>query len=170
MTDHGAHHPNVWDLFWPLPLVPNFLIFLALMIYLLRGPIREFFRERTARLREALEAGARARQEAEALRAQLARDVAELPAARERLRADLRAAAEEQRRAMAEAGARAAERIRTDARALAEQEFAAARQALRAEVIDEAIRQATATIRTAIRPEDQERFVNEFVGGAGASG
>jgi F0F1-type ATP synthase membrane subunit b/b' len=152
MTEHAAHHPTVWDLFWPLPLVPNFLIFLGLMIYLLRGPIREFFRERTARLREALEAGARARQEAEALRAQLARDVAELPAARERLRADLRAA------------------IRTDARALAEQEFAAARQALRAEVIDEAIRQATATIRTAIRPEDQERFVNEFVGGAGASG
>ena len=170
MTEHAAHHPTVWDLFWPLPLVPNFLIFLGLMIYLLRGPIREFFRERTARLREALEAGARARQEAEALRAQLARDVAELPAARERLRADLRAAAEEQRRAMVEAGARAAERIRTDARALAEQEFAAARQALRAEVIDEAIRQATATIRSAIRPEDQERFVNEFVGGAGASG
>src|SRR2546426_8323473 len=32
----------------------------------------------------------------------------------------------------------------------------------------EAVRQATALIRQAIRPEDQERFVREFVTGAGA--
>ena len=170
MTEHVAHHPTVWNLFWPLPAVPNFLIFAALMVYFLRGPLREFFRARTERLRDALEAGARARQEAEALRSELARDVANLPATRERLRADLQAAAEQQRRAVVEAGKRAAERIRADARLLAEQELTAARQALRAEVIDEAIRQAVAIVRTAVRPEDQERFVTEFVHAAGVTG
>jgi F-type H+-transporting ATPase subunit b len=169
MTEHVAHHPTPWDLFWPLPVVPNFLIFAALMVYFLRGPLREFFRTRAERLRDALEAGARARREAESLRSELARDVADLPAAQERLRADLRAAAEQQRRAVVEAGQRAAQRIRADARLLAEQELAAARQALRAEVIDEAIRQAVAIVRTAVRPEDQERFVTEFVGAAGVS-
>ena len=51
----------------------------------------------------------------------------------------------------------------SDARLLAEHEFAAARDALRAEVIEEAVRQATAIIRDAIRPDDQERLVRDFV-------
>ncbi len=40
----------------------------------------------------------------------------------------------------------------------------AARAALRTEVIEEAVRQATALIRATVRPEDQERFVRDFVG------
>ena len=43
-----------------------------------------------------------------------------------------------------------------------------ARAALRSEVIEEAVRQATALVRRAIRPEDQQRFVREFVAGVGA--
>src|SRR5438874_737131 len=117
---------------------------------------------------EALQAGPRARAEAEALRATLARDVENLPALRSQLRADLRATAERECEALLALGRTAAERIRTDARLLAEHEFAAARAALRAEVIEEAVRQATALIRQAIRPEDQEQFVREFVAGAGA--
>jgi F-type H+-transporting ATPase subunit b len=169
MTEHGTGQPTPWDLIWPTPVVANFLIFVFLLVYYLRGPAREYFRARTARLREALAAGARARSEAESLRAELARAVREMPALRERLRADVRTTAEEQRRAILELGARAAERIRSDARVLAEQEVVAAREALRAEVVEEAVRQATVLIRAAMRPEDQERLVGEFVTGAGAS-
>ena len=79
-----------------------------------------------------------------------------------------RARAARLREALRARGRAAGERIRTDARLLAEHEFAAARAALRAEVIEEAVRQATALVRQAIRPEDQERFVREFVTGAGA--
>ena len=80
----------------------------------------------------------------------------------------MRATAERECEALLALGRAAAERIRTDARLLAEHEFAAARAALRSEVIEEAVRQATVLIRQAIRPEDQERFVREFVAGAGA--
>jgi F-type H+-transporting ATPase subunit b len=141
----------------------------ALMVYLLRGPIVEFFRGRTARLREGLQAGARARREAEALRAMLKRDIENLPAARTQLVADMRATAELQRQNLLATGRKAAERIRADARLLAEQEIAAARQALRAEVIAHAAEEATALVRRAIRPEDQERFVRDFVVSAGAT-
>lgn len=166
-TGHAPHRvPVVKDLFLP---AANFAVFAALLIYFLRGPVREFFRARTERLRDALEAGARARREAEALRAELARDVADLPALRERLRADLRATAERERDALLESGRRGAARLREDARALADHEVIAARHALRTEVIDEAVRQATALIRGAVRPEDQERFVREFVTQAGAA-
>jgi F-type H+-transporting ATPase subunit b len=166
MTEHGAESPSL------LPLllgVVNFSIFVALLVYFLRGPIREYFRERTERLRNALAAGARARREAEELRATLAKDVADLPALRERLRADVLATAERERATMVAAGVNVAERIRSDARLLAEHELAAARQSLRREIIDEAVREAIAIVRQAIRPEDQERLIREFVSGAGAT-
>jgi F-type H+-transporting ATPase subunit b len=164
----GGHHPepSVGELLLP---VVNFLIFLWVLRRFLVGPIVEFFRMRAERLREAIAAGNRARAEAEALKAQLARDRANLPAIREQLRADLRSAAERQRDLLIAAGRQAADRIRTDARLVAEQELQSAREALRAELVDEAVRQAVALVRSALSAGDQERFVQEFISGAGAS-
>ena len=58
----------------------NFLLFVALLVRFLRVPIRDYFRARSERLTEGLAAGARARERAEALRATIARDLADLPA------------------------------------------------------------------------------------------
>src|SRR5438132_6253201 len=117
MTEHAAHHATVGDLLWP---ALNFVIFVALLVRFLRAPAVEYFRARTARLREALQAGARARAEAEALRSAIARDVANLPALRAQLRADLRDTAEREREDLLARGRTAAGRIRGDARLLAE--------------------------------------------------
>ncbi len=157
---------TIWDLHWP---VLNFVIFVGILVHYLRGPIREYFRERTARLREALAAGSRARSEAEALRATLARELEALPALRTRLRADLRATAERERETILATARQAAERIRNDAKLVADHELEAARDALRAEVIDEAVRQATAMVREALRAEDHQRLVREFVREAAVS-
>ncbi len=158
---HAEHHaPSIDTLLWP---AVNFLIFAALLVRALRGPLREYFRSRAEQIREALEAGARACREAQALKAELERDLADLPALRERLRADVRAAADEQRARRVEQGRRAAERIRADARLIAEHEVSAARTALRMDLIDEAVREATALVRGALGPEDQARFVNDFL-------
>src|SRR5437667_12585436 len=91
MTEHAAHHATVGGLLWP---ALNFVIFVALLVRFLRAPAVEYFRARAARLREALQAGARARAEAPALRATLARDVESLPTPRAPPRAHLRAHAE----------------------------------------------------------------------------
>jgi len=149
--------------------VVNFVLFVALLIRFLRAPVRDYFRTRGERLTEALAAGARAREKAKALRAAIARDLADLPALRERLRADLLAAAERERSRLIERGREAADRIRADARVLAEQEFVAARRALRNEVIDDAVRQATALLRQALTPGDQERLVRDFIQSARAA-
>src|SRR2546422_8522830 len=85
MTEHAAHHATVGDLLWP---ALNFAIFVAVLVRFLRPPAVEYFRARAARLREALQAGTRARAEAEALRAALARDVENLPALRSQLRSE----------------------------------------------------------------------------------
>jgi F-type H+-transporting ATPase subunit b len=162
MSEHVAQHtgPGLGDLFWP---ALNFIIFVAVLVRFLRGPVGEYFRARTARLRDALLAGARAREEAEALRATLARDIADLPAVEEKLRQDMRAAAEVEAEHLLALGRGAAERIRSDARVLAQQELEAAQRLLRQETIDEAIRQATTLIRRALEPADQHRFVRDFV-------
>ena len=166
MTEHGAH-PGIGSLL--LPLI-NFLLFAGLIIWKLPGPVREFFRQRTARLRDALAAGKRALAEAEETRAALERDVRELPGTIANLKADIQSTADRQRANLLEVARRAADRIRADARLLAEHEVAAARHALRTEVVEEAVRQATDLIRGAIRGEDQERLVRDFVQSAGTAG
>src|SRR5207244_42423 len=83
-----VHHATVGALLWP---TLNFVIFVAVLVHFLRAPAVEYFRARTARLREALQTGARARAEAQALRAALARDVENLPARRARPRAGVTA-------------------------------------------------------------------------------
>ena len=163
--EHAAH-AGIGDLFWP---ALNFAIFAWVLVQYVFGPVREFFRARSERLHEALAAGVRARDEAKALRAQLEKDIAALPTLLEKLRSDLRAAAERERGTLLEQGRHAAERIRSDAEMLAAQEFTSARDALRTEVLEEAVREATRLVRGAVRSEDQERLVHEFVAGAGAA-
>ena len=165
MTEHGAH-PGVGSLL--LPLI-NFLLFAAVIIWKLPGPVREFFRQRTARLRDALAAGKRALAEAEEIRAALERDVRELPGTIANLKADIHSTADRERANLLAVARRAADRIRADARLLAEHEVGAARHGLCTEVVEEAIRQATDLIRGGIRGDDQERMVREFVQSAGTA-
>jgi F0F1-type ATP synthase membrane subunit b/b' len=56
MTEHGAP-PGIGSIV--LPAI-NFLLFVGLIVWKLPGPVKEFFRQRTARLREALAVGRRA--------------------------------------------------------------------------------------------------------------
>ena len=158
--EHGIHEPSIADLLFP---AINFIIFALVLVRFLSGPIREFFRERTERLREGLAAGKRARLEAEQLRAQLTRDLDALPGIKERLRSDLLATAEESRAALLTQGREAADRIRADARLVGEQEGESARRGVRSEIVDEAIRQATALVHDEVKPDDQSRFVRNFV-------
>jgi F0F1-type ATP synthase membrane subunit b/b' len=160
VVEPGAHEPGIGDLLFP---AINFAIFAFVLVRYLAGPIREYFRERTERLRDGLQAGKRAHEQAASLRAQLDQDLRDLPAVRERLKADLLDPAEEARVTLLAQGRQAAERIRTDAALVAEQEAQAAERAVRAEIVEEAIRQATAIVREQVTADDQARFVRDFV-------
>jgi F-type H+-transporting ATPase subunit b len=166
-ADHAPHHaPHISELVLP---ALNFALFAALLVWKLRGPIVEYFRDRTERIRDALAAGTRARAEAAALEAEIARDLAALPALSERIRSDLRSAAEGERDQLVAQGHRTAERLRADAKLLADQEALAAMREVRREVAEEAVREATALVRGALGPDDQQRFVREFVQSAGTA-
>lgn len=160
MTGHELHDPVVTDLIKP---AVNFTLFAALVVYAVRGPIGDFFRDRTARIRAALEAGANAKREAEALRAQLERDTADLPSLRAGLVAEMRETAERERTLLLEKARQTAARIRLDAKLTGEQEAAAARSELREATVQRAVAEAARLVREAITPEDQARTVQEFV-------
>lgn len=165
MTGHELHEPVITDLIRP---AVNFILFAVLLVYAIRGPIRTFLSERTARIRGALEAGARAKREAEALEAQLERDTADLPNVQARLVAEMRDTAERARAVLLEKARATAERIRRDATVAAEQEAEGARAALRSATVEQASAEAVRLVRDTITPQDQSRAVEEFVQAAGA--
>jgi len=166
MTGHEVHHPSVTELIQP---AINFAIFAGVMVYALRAPLKEYFRERTAKIRQGLEVGRKAKSDAEALRAQLERDTADLPAIQARMVAELRDTAERQRELLLRQAREAADRLRADARAASEQEAAAARSALRGLVVDRVVEEALRLVRDGITADDQRRFVEEFAQSARAS-
>ena len=130
----------------------NFAIFAVVLVALPAGPDpRVLPRADRAAARGARRRQARAARGRGAARRSSSATSRELPGTSERLKADLRADRRARARQRSSAqGRQAADRIRADARLLAEHEVAAARSALRAEVVEEAIRQATALVREAI--------------------
>lgn len=160
MTGPELHDPVVTDLIRP---AVNFTLFAGLMVYALTGPVREYFRDRTAKIRAALEAGAKAKRDAESLRAQLERDTADLPRIRASLVAEMRDTAERQRSLLMQEAHEMVERIRVDAKVTAEQEASAARNELRELIVQKVIDDAARLVREAITADDQRRFVDEFV-------
>lgn len=166
MTEHGAgHHELTWGeaLGSLLDPVVNFTIFAVALYVLLRGPLLEYLRDRASTLREALDAGAKARRDAEALRERLQRDLADLPRLREELRAELIDTAERQRDRLLESGRQTAARLKRDAETAATQEAAAARAALRDELVTAAVLGATDIVRSSVGPGDHRRYVREFL-------
>ena len=164
--EHPVTPPSVADLLWP---AVNFGLFVGLIVRAAGPQIRAFFSDRTTSLRTQLAAGAKARAQASAMRAEIECDIAALPALRARLAAEMRETAEHECRRLLDLAREAATRIRNDAQLASAQEFQAARGVLRAEVAAEVAQQAEELIRRTLRPEDQRRFLDEFVAGAGAS-
>jgi F-type H+-transporting ATPase subunit b len=156
----GGEGAGVWDVFWH---ALNLLLLLGVVFYFGRRPIREFFGERRASIRENLESSARQLAAAE-------RGLAEWEGRLERLDAEIeevrsasqRLAEAERERILAEARA-AADRIRSEAGAAVEQEVRRARKALREEAADLAVGLAEQLLRAEVAAADRERLVDEFV-------
>lgn len=160
MTGHEVHHPGITDLIRP---AVNFSLFVCLFVWGFGGAIRDYFRDRTARIRAGLEAGADAKREAEALRVQLERDTADLPNTRARLVAELRETADAERQLLFRKTREAADRIRAESKVAAAHDAAAARAELSELVVRKVVDEASRLVQGAITTDDQQRFVEDFV-------
>lgn len=148
------------DLVWP---AVNLLILLAALFVFARRPIQDFFAARQDRIRDDLDAAARALTEAESRHTEWQRKLAMLDADIARIREQARERAEAERvNVLADASA-AAERIRRDARAAVDQELRRAREELRLEAAELAVELAAEMLRARVNDADRSRLLDDFI-------
>lgn len=148
----------------------NLLLFVGVMFYFLRRPIKEAFRGRQAGIREEL---MRAEEEKAAAVAQLQEvegRLARLDAEVEAIRAQAQREAAEERARIEQATEEEMRKIREQARREIESASKAARAELRAFTAEQSVRLAEEMIRRDIRPEDDARLAKEYVAELGGVG
>jgi F-type H+-transporting ATPase subunit b len=151
---------GVADLIWR---VVNLTLLLAVLFVLARKPIQAFFRDRRDRIKGELQSAAQLRKEAEQRYAKWQRQLVDLDAELERVRATVRERAEAEReRILADARA-GAERIRSDAHVAVEQELRRAREQLREEASALSIQLASELLQAQVSDADRDRLLDEFI-------
>ncbi|HUI26636.1 MAG TPA: ATP synthase F0 subunit B [Candidatus Kryptonia bacterium] len=142
----------------------NFSIFCWIIARFALPVVRDWVRARHDRIVDELGAAAKARAEAEQLKAQWDARLKALDQEIARIRADAAADAGRERDRILDAARKTAEAIRNDARRAADQEIRRAQAELRDSVAREAVTLATQLVRDRLTPADQDRFVSEFLG------
>jgi F-type H+-transporting ATPase subunit b len=148
------------DLFWP---ALNLVILIAVLVYFGRQPIRDFFADRQHRIRDDLDAAAKALAEAEARHTEWQRKLTRLDAEMARIRGQARERAETERKHILAEASASAERIRRDARSAVDQELRRAREELRREATELALELAAETLRARVSDADRSRLVDDFI-------
>lgn len=147
-------------LFWS---VANFVIF-ALIIQRFAWPlIKEYLQDRHDTVVNALEAAAKAKQEAEQLKAEFELRMKSLEDEAQRAQAEVLELAQNEAKKMVEQAEKTAEHIRRDAQLVADQEVARARRELQEESAELVTKIAADLMSAQIKSDDQDRFVKDFL-------
>lgn len=141
----------------------NFVLLLAVLIYVLRKPLTQFFANRRRGIQEDLERAGAILAEAQSRLAEWEGRIAGLDAEVAGIQTAARERAEAERARILEEARISAERIRRDAQAAIEQEARRAREALRVEAAELAVELATKLVREQVTEADRTRLLDEFV-------
>jgi F-type H+-transporting ATPase subunit b len=157
-AEEGGEHGS--NLVWH---AVNLLLLLGVIVYFARSPIQTYMAERRTAIESNLDSARRELESAEAKLAECKARVDSLDREMADIRDAVRAQAEGERdRLLADARA-AADRIRRDARLAVEQEGLRARENLREEAADLAVRLAGDLLKRQVGDADRSRLVDEFV-------
>lgn len=141
----------------------NFFLLIGLLAYLLRAPVRDFLNTRSAQIRKDLEDADRQRREAEerykAIEAKLAHFESELAS----MKADGQADAEREAQLIAERAEKDAAHLKETAERAIREETRAARNSLRRDAVDLAVKLAEENLRAQLGPADQQKLAQEFL-------
>jgi F-type H+-transporting ATPase subunit b len=156
----GGEHDVMSNLVHP---ALNLLLLLAVIIYFARKPIKAFFGDRRIQIQDELRRAAELKAEAEARYTDWQRRLTDLDAELETIRATARERAEAERERIVADAEAAAERIRSDAHAAVDQELRRARERLREEASELAIKIAAERLEEQLTDDDRSRLLDEFV-------
>jgi len=141
----------------------NLALLVGVIVYFARRPIREFLDERRATIQTDLQEAQGQLASAEENLAACQRRIDDLDRELAEIRTAVQAQAEAERARILREAEAAAERIRRDAQGSVDQELRRARERLRAETAELAVKLAGELIEAQIGAEDQERLVAEFM-------
>ncbi len=159
---HGQHTGSS-QLLTLLFFTINFLIFVFVLRKFTFGIVKQKLKERQASVVQALDEAKRAKEEAEQLRREYEQKIANLAAEEEQFRTQAIEAAERERMRVMEEARQMAERATAEVQLIALREIEAARQLLRKEVAQQAVRIATELIQTTITTSDNSRLIQNLV-------
>lgn len=141
----------------------NLLLFVGLMVYFLRRPIREAFRARQQAIRDELMRAEEERAAAVSRLEEVEGRLARLDAEVEAIRAQAQKEAAEERARIERTTEEEMRKVREQARREIESAAKAARAELRTFAAEQSVRLAEEMIRRDIRPEDDAHLAREYV-------
>lgn len=153
-----------------LPRLANFAIIVGLLVYFLRKPVRDMFRNRTETIAKALAESKDARERAVAALADMERKMRDMEAETRTLIAEAQARGEKDRQALVEEGKRIAKEIQEQVKAGTDIEVQKARAGLAAEAAVLAVDLAEGKIKGTITKQDHERIVKDYITKVGGRG
>ncbi len=158
---------NVWDSWFEFSRVLNFLIVLFGLYFILRKPIRKAMDGRREGIVKAMEEAKEARAEAGRLREEYEKRTADLDEELAKMRVQAEADREALKARLLKEGAESAERILEHARFTIEQETKKAEQLIRARAAELALDLAEKALERELGPEDQRRFIKDYIAKVG---
>lgn len=141
----------------------NLLILIGVIVYFGRGPIRAFMADRRQNIEQGIASAQGELAAAESRLAECNQRVEALGTEIEEIKRSVRAQAENERDRLIGDARNAADRIRRDAQLAVEQEGRRAREDLRAEAAEMAVRLAGDLLKRQVGDADRARLVDEFV-------
>lgn len=155
---HETHGEGIMGWVWK---IVNFAILVFILVKFLGKPMRDYFKKRT----ELIEQSLKQAQEAKAMAEKALKEVQEKLRLKdeevERIIATARSSGEAEKAEMIEEGRRMAEKIKEQARENIAMELASAREALRVEAAEIALKLAEKKLREELDEDTQKRLIED---------
>ena len=166
----GGHSEEITFMGDWFPRLVNFAIISIVLVYFLRKPTRDFFKNRSAEIERSMQESREARDRAVAALSEMERKVRELEAEMKGLGAAAQARGEKDKAALLEEGRKAARDIEAQVKTGIEIEVTKAKADLARGAASLAVDLAQGKITSSINKQDHERIVTEYITKVGGRG
>lgn len=143
----------------------NFSIFVGVLFFFLRKPVKEFWESRSGRIRFEIEEGEKLGREAKSRHESLRKTISRLDAETQELVLFLEREGEMEKKQLMDEGKRRSERLKEDGRRILDQEARKARESLKGQVAALALETAEKLVRENLKAEDQKRLSDGYLAG-----
>ena len=167
VASSGGGHQEITFMGDWFPRLVNFGIISVVLVYFLRKPTRDFFKNRSAEIERSMRESQEARDKAVAALNEMERKVRELEAELKSMLAEAQARGEKDKAALVEEGKKMSRDIEAQVKTGIEIEVAKAKSDLAKEAANLAVDLAQGKISSSISKQDHERIVKEYISSVG---